>query len=29
MKTIHDSIRHFWQGFTSFYTVLYREMKSW
>jgi hypothetical protein len=29
MKMIADSIRHFFEGFTSFYTSFYDEMKRW
>jgi hypothetical protein len=29
MKMIADSIRHFFEGFASFYTSLYDEMKRW
>lgn len=29
MKIFTDSIRHFFEGFASFYTSLYDEMKKW
>ncbi len=29
MKIISESIRNFWEGFVSFYTVLYKEIKNW
>ena len=29
MKVILESIRSFWQGFVSFYAVLYKEVKNW
>jgi len=29
MKIFSDSIRNFCEGFISFYTVLYKEIKSW
>ena len=29
MKIISESIRNFWEGFVSFYTVLYKEVKNW
>jgi hypothetical protein len=29
MKMFSDSIRHFFEGFTSFYTSIFDEMKKW
>jgi hypothetical protein len=29
MKVISESIRNFWEGFVSFYTVIYKEVKKW
>ena len=29
MKIISESIRSFWEGFVSFYTVIYKEIKNW
>lgn len=29
MRTIMEDIRHFLEGFTSFYTSLFSEMKKW
>ena len=29
MKILLESFRNFWEGFFSFYTALYRAMKSW
>lgn len=29
MKIISESIRNFWEGFVSFYTELYKEIKNW
>jgi hypothetical protein len=29
MKLIAESFKNFFEGFVSFYTSLYREMKSW
>jgi len=29
MKIIFESIRNFWEGFVSFYTVLYKQVKNW
>jgi hypothetical protein len=29
MKIFSESIRSFFEGFTSFYTVLYNEVKKW
>jgi len=29
MKIISESVRNFWEGFVSFYTVLYKEIKNW
>ena len=29
MKVLVDSIRNFWEGFSSFYTAIYNEIKSW
>jgi hypothetical protein len=29
MKVITESIKNFWEGFVSFYTVLYKEIKNW
>ena len=29
MKVISESIRNFWEGFVSFYTALYKEVKNW
>jgi len=29
MKLLSESIRNFWEGFISFYTSIYNEMKSW
>ncbi len=29
MKLLSESIRSFFEGFTSFYTSIYQEMKKW
>jgi hypothetical protein len=29
MKLLSESIRNFFEGFTSFYTSIYQEMKKW
>jgi hypothetical protein len=29
MKLVIESIRNFWEGFSSFYTSIYDEMKTW
>lgn len=29
MKILYESIRNFCAGFVSFYTLLYKELKSW
>jgi len=29
MKILSESIRSFFEGFTSFYTSLYREVQKW
>jgi len=29
MKILVESIRNFWEGFSSFYTSIYEEIKSW
>jgi hypothetical protein len=29
MKVITESFRHFFEGFTSFYTSIFDEMKKW
>jgi hypothetical protein len=29
MKILSESIRHFFEGFASFYTSFYKEMKKW
>jgi hypothetical protein len=29
VKIITDSVRNFLEGFVSFYTVLYKEIKNW
>jgi hypothetical protein len=29
MKMLTDSLRHFFEGFASFYTSIYDEMKKW
>lgn len=29
MKLLSESIRNFWEGFISFYTTIFDEMKDW
>jgi Flp pilus assembly pilin Flp len=29
MKILVESIRSFWEGFSSFYTTIYDEIRSW
>lgn len=29
MKMLSDSLRHFFEGFASFYTSIFQEMKKW
>jgi hypothetical protein len=29
MKILSESLKNFWEGFVSFYTALYKELKNW
>jgi hypothetical protein len=29
MKIVTDTLRNFFEGFVSFYTSIYKELKSW
>jgi len=29
MKLLFESIKNFWEGFISFYTTIFKELKSW